>query len=61
MNDKYNAIKVTLDDGHTFIVETTSAPYALAKLRMRGRVSESGQEVALVAKVYFDFNTEVVK
>lgn len=57
----YNAVKVTLDDGRVFIVETMSTPYALAKLRMRGKVSESGEEVAYTAKVWYEFGSEVVK
>ena len=61
MNDnKPNAVKVTLDDGRSFIIETTSTRVALAKLRNFGKISAEGCEVAFTAKVHHDFNTEVV-
>ena len=62
MNDtKPNAVKVTLDDGRSFIVEGTNVPIAIAKLRRRGKLSEPGKEVAFVAKIWCDFDSEVVK
>lgn len=61
MNQKPNAIKVTLDDGRSFIVEGTNGPHAIAKLRIQGKVSPSGYEVAYVAKVHYDFAAEVIK
>ena len=46
MNDnKPNAVKVTLNDGRSFIVGGTNIPATLATLRRLGKVSPSGYEV----------------
>lgn len=61
MNPKPNAVKVTLDNGKIFIVETVSTCIAVAKLRALGKVSPSGNEVAYIAKIHCDFSAEVIQ
>lgn len=55
----YNAVKVTLDDGRSFIVETLSVLHAVGKLERLGKLSRG--EVAHANKVWCDFDSEVVK
>lgn len=61
MNYKPNAVKVTLDNGKSFIVQTVSTCTVMARLRTLGKVSPSGNEVAYTAKVYYDFSAEVTQ
>lgn len=57
----HNAVKVTLDDGRSFICETANIIIAVTRLRQLCKVSASGEEVAYVAKVWYDFGSEVVR